>query len=214
MKQYILLDWDGNLAKTLDIWLDACRVALENQGVHKTDEEIGSSFGQFTRYMKEWGVPDIDRAIAEADVIAKKKLPDVDLYPDALIVLETLKKSGKKLALITTSPHENIAHLLKKHGLKETFDTIVAADDTTNHKPHPEPLEVALSSLGGSKSEAVMIGDSDKDLGAAQNAEIDSVLFYPDEHRKFYDLEKLKTLNPTYIVSDFKEVLEIVDRQA
>lgn len=214
MKRYILLDWDGNLAKTLDIWLSACRVALENQGVHKTDEEIGSSFGQFTHYMEEWGVSDIDRAIAEADVIAKKELPGVDLYPDALSVIEELKNSGKKLALITTSPHENIAHLLEKHGLKNSFDTIVAADDTEHHKPHPEPLEVALERLGGNKDEAVMIGDSDKDLGAAKNAGIDSILFYPEEHAKFYDLEKLKDLSPTYIVDDFKDVLKLVDQSA
>ena len=32
MKQFILLDWDGNLAKTLDIWLNACRAPLEKRG--------------------------------------------------------------------------------------------------------------------------------------------------------------------------------------
>lgn len=45
-----------------------------------------------------------------------------------------------------------------------------------------------------------MIGDSDKDLGAARNFGIDSVLFYPAEHKKFYDLEKLKELEPTYFL--------------
>ena len=37
----------------------------------------------------------------------------------------------------------------------------------------------------------------------------DSVLFYPPEHKKFYDLEKLKELEPTYIFDDFKDVLTI-----
>ncbi len=55
-----------------------------------------------------------------------------------------------------------------------------------------------------------MIGDSDKDLGAANNFGIDSVLFYPPEHKKFYDIEKLKKLRPTYIVSDLRQILEIV----
>lgn len=74
MKQYVLLDWDGNLAKTLDIWLVACRAAVEKQGISKTDEEIGASFGQFGQHMEMWGVQNIDQAIADADAIAKKRI--------------------------------------------------------------------------------------------------------------------------------------------
>ncbi len=54
------------------------------------------------------------------------------------------------------------------------------------------------------------IGDSDKDLGAAKNAGIDSVLFYPAEHKKFYNLDALKTYSPTYIVDDFRKIMTIV----
>ena len=57
-----------------------------------------------------------------------------------------------------------------------------------------------------------MIGDSDKDLGAARNFGIDSILFYPDEHRKFYNLEKLKELEPTFIIEDFKTILDPFSR--
>lgn len=208
--KYILLDWDGNLAKTLDVWLDAIRVVLEDYGVTKTDEEIAASFGGFDEYMKKWGIANYEEAISKADFIVKQKLPEVELYPDALEVLENLHSNGHKLALITTSPHENVDHLLNKHSLSVFFDAVIAADDTTHHKPHPEPLELALHELGGVKETAVMVGDSDKDLGAAKNAGIDSILFYPKDHAKFYDLEKLQLLEPTYVVSDFREVIDIV----
>ena len=55
-----------------------------------------------------------------------------------------------------------------------------------------------------------MVGDTDKDLGAAANFGIDSMLFYPPEHEKFYPLEKLKGYNPTYVFDDFKKLLELV----
>lgn len=207
---YILLDWDGNLAKTLDVWLEACRAPLEKRGIHVTDEQIGASFGAFIPHMIEWGVTDPDVAMEEADQIAKRVLPEVDLYPDALFVLSELHKAGKHLALITTSPHENVEHLLEKHDVRQFFDVIIAGDDVEHHKPHAEPLEKALTALGGTKELAVMIGDSDKDLGAAQNFGIDSILFYPDEHWKFYNIEQLKSLSPTYVIDDFKKVLEIV----
>lgn len=207
--EYILLDWDGNLAKTLDIWLEAFRVPLVKRGFDKSDEEIGASFGAFTTFMQELKVEDPESVYEEADAIARKLLPNVELYPDAIEVLESLHGNGNKLALITTSPRINVMHLLEKYDLIKYFDAIITHDEVEHHKPHPEPLEKALSALGGTKELAVMIGDSDKDLGAANNFGIDSILFFPDEHRKFYDVEKLKQLHPTYVIDDFREVLKI-----
>ncbi len=73
MKKYILLDWDGNLVKTLDIWLEACRIAIQNQGVVKSDKEISLSLGQFAQYFEKWGVKNIKLAIEDADKMAKKE---------------------------------------------------------------------------------------------------------------------------------------------
>ncbi len=212
MKQYkyVLLDWDGNLANTLDLWLEACRAPLVKRGLHLSDEAIAASFGQFGAYLEGWGIKDVDVVINEMDQFAKKKLPEVELYPDALFVLEQLKNLKIKTALITTSLYENIKHSLDDYSLNEYFDVIVAHEDVEHHKPHPEPIEKALKLLGGTKEQAVMVGDSDKDLGSAKNAGVDSALFFPPEHRKFYDLEKLKEHLPTYIMSDFRKLLEIV----
>lgn len=208
--EYLLLDWDGNLARTLHIWLDATRIVMERHGIYKSDNEIGASFGKMTTHFREWGITDPDAAYEEADKIAKQALPEVELYPDALLVLEELHKAGKHLALITTSPHENVEHLLEKYDIRRFFEVIIAGDDVEHHKPHPEPLEKALVTLGGTKESAVMIGDSDKDLGAAANFGVDSILFFPEEHHKFYDYEILQALSPTYVVEDFKQVLETI----
>ncbi|MDB5166379.1 MAG: pyrophosphatase [Candidatus Saccharibacteria bacterium] len=208
--EYILLDWDGNLARTLHIWLDATRIVMQKHGIHKTDNEIGASFGKMTEHFLQWGVKDPEGAYDEADLVAKRTLPDVELYPDTLFVLEQMHKAGKHLALITTSPHENVEHLLDKYDLRRFFEVIIAGDDVSHHKPHPEPLEKALTALGGTPELTVMIGDSDKDIGAAQNFGVDSILFFPEEHHKFYDFGQLQTLQPTYIIDDFKQVLEII----
>lgn len=210
MKQYILLDWDGNLAKTLDVWLEACRIPLQKRGLTMSDEEIATCFGAPVKRFGEWGVNDVEAAIEEMESLAKANLTDVALYPDALEVLEQLENAGKRMALITTSKHDFVKHLLDKYYMTHYFDVIVAGDDVTNHKPHPEPIEKALEALGGNKNEAVMIGDSDKDIGAARNAGIDSILFYPPEHAKFYKLADLKLLDPTHIVEDFRQIVQIV----
>lgn len=208
--QYILLDWDGNLVQTLDLWLDAFRLVLANEGFTPSDEAIAASFGKTEEFFAQLGVADPAALYVEADKIGKAALPEVDLYPEALEVLNEFKARGKQTALITSSPKVNIEHLLKKYDLHALFDVVITREDTIEQKPHPEPLEKALELLGGIKDQAVMIGDSDKDLGSAANAGIDSILFYPDEHAKFYDLKKLKEYNPTHIVSDFKDILDIV----
>lgn len=210
--EYVLLDWDGNLAKTLDIWLEALRVPLEKRGHFLSDKEIGANFGALRQRLEAQGYQDedIDNIVNEADAIAAKNIPSVELYPDVLEVLESLRVSNKQLALITTSEHKHIDALLAKYNMHQLFDAVVCGDDVTHHKPHAEPIEKALKLLGGTKEQAVMIGDSDKDLGAAQAAGTDSILFYPPEHKKFHDLDKLKELRPTHIVSDFREILDIV----
>jgi phosphoglycolate phosphatase-like HAD superfamily hydrolase len=68
----------------------------------------------------------------------------------------------------------------------------------------------ALERLHAEPDQAIMIGDSDKDIGAATNAGIDSLLFYPAEHQKFYDIEQLLRLKPTYVVDDFRQIMQII----
>lgn len=208
--QYILLDWDGNIAKTLDLWLDALRAILAEEGHHPDDHELAASFGRVEDYLQSLGIKDPIGLYNRVDQLGRQKLPEVELYPETLEVLSYFKRIHKTTALITASSRSNINHLLDRHQMHELFDVIVTRDDTTEHKPHPESLNKALEALGGNAEQAIMIGDSDKDLGAAVNAGIDSLLFYPPEHQKFYDLDKLKLLNPTYIVKDFSEIMNIV----
>lgn len=207
--QYILLDWDGNLAKTLNIWQEALRAPLEKRGYFLSDEEIGANFEVFKERFEAKGF-DTTAIIEEASSIASKNVPVVELYPDALEVLESLHKSNKQIALITTSPHEQIDPLLKKHGIRHLFDAVICGDDIEHIKPHPEPIIKALTELRASAVKSVMIGDSEKDIEAAKNAGVDSILFYPPEHKKFHNIQYLRQFKPTFVIQDFKEILQIV----
>ncbi len=211
--KYVLLDWDGNLAKTLDIWLAALKVSLKKRGYTFSDEQVGANFTLFKIRMEELGIEDVDAMVTEADEMATIAVPNVELYPDALITLEALQKNGLQVALVTTSHHEQIDPLLEKYHMRGLFDVVVCGDDVENHKPHPEPIEKALELFGGNntgnRAMAIMVGDSGSDIGSANNAGVDSVLFFPKEHSKFYDIQKLKDLSPTYIIEDFRELIDI-----
>lgn len=207
--RYILFDWDGSLAKTLDIWLACLKIPLERRGYFLPDKEIGADFSVFRERMKTRELRDINAIIAEAEALAVQKVPEVTLYPHVLEVLQALHRSGKRLALVTTSLHIVIDPLLTRYNMSHLFDAVVCGDDVEQQKPSAEPIETALGLLGGTKENALMIGDSEKDIVAAANAGIDSLLFHSAAHAIFYGIATLQQLYPTFVVQDLREVLTI-----
>lgn len=210
--QYILLDWDGNLAQTLNMWPDAIDIVLQKQGIHLKRSELIEACGGVAAFLSthtELSEAEGKVVLEDATEIVKERLPLVELYPDAIDVLNDLKKSGKKLAVITSSIRSVVTPLLEKFNLNDLFDAVVCIEDTEHRKPHAEPLQKALEILGGNEEEAVMIGDTEKDILAAHNAGVDSILFYPVEHQEFYKLEKLMEHKPTYVVSEFWDITKI-----
>jgi pyrophosphatase PpaX len=133
-------------------------------------------------------------------------MPLVKFYEGHLELISLLRQDNKRVGIVTTSAHSVIDQLLNKHAMAELFDVVVGGDDVLNQKPHAEPITKAIAALSAVRSRTLMIGDSDKDIVSAQNAGIDSILFYPPEHSHFHDITYLRSLGPTYIVGSFQEI--------
>lgn len=216
MKQYdyILLDWDGNIAHTLNLWPDALDEVLQERGVSLTRQQLIDSTWGFVAYVtKHTGVSGAEatKAMEEASEIVANRSPYVELFPDAPEVLKELKESNKRLALITTSERRMVMPALEKYNILNLFETIITDDDIekSQRKPNPAPLLMALARMGGTPAKAIMVGDRDKDIVAAHNAGMDSVLFCSAEHQKHYSLDKLMTHKPTYIMGEFRDLIKI-----
>ena len=207
---YILLDWDGNLARTLQIWLDSTILVLKRHNFKHSNQEVINGISDLHIFFTRLGIKNVQELVDEIKLEVEMLLPRVELYPDALYVLETLHSRGKRLALITSSHRHLVVPPLKRFHLTDLFEVIITRDDVKKVKPNPEAINKALKELVAPKDQTVMIGDGATDLGAAQNSGIDSILFYSQEHEIFYDIGKLKSYNPTYIVSDFRHILDII----
>lgn len=209
--QFILFDWDGTLAETLDVWFFACITSLDIHGISNISEkELLSGFGNFEHLLKSKDINNQSEILQTADKIAKEKLPGIEIYPDALIVLEELYKRNTKIAIITHAPRKNVEYVLNKYNLVNLFSSIITSDDNLQPKPHPESIEESLLRLGAEKEQAIMVGDSASDIKVAHNGEIDCVLFYPPEHSKFYKKVDLEKMNPTFIISSLQDLLGII----
>jgi len=137
-------------------------------------------------------------------------MPLVQFYEGHAELINLLKQNNKHLGIVTTSAHPIIEQLLDKHAMTKSFDVLIGGDDVLNQKPDAEPIIKALAALSAVKSRTVMVGDSDKDITSAQNAGIDSILFYPSEHSRFHDITYLKSLKPTYIARSFQEIARLL----
>ena len=103
------------------------------------------------------------------------------LDPDAISVLAALRAQGLRTAIISNTPWGSPAHLwrneLGRHHLLSAVDATVFCVDVGYRKPHPAPIEHALSLLGVHADDAILVGDDPHwDMIGAERAGVRPVL--------------------------------------
>jgi pyrophosphatase PpaX len=84
--------------------------------------------------------------------------------------LETLTRQGRRLGVVTAKRRSTVELAFARLPLAHHFDVLVGGDETLHHKPHPEPLLLALERLAATTDEAAYVGDSPYDMQAAKAA--------------------------------------------
>ncbi len=98
------------------------------------------------------------------------------LYPDALPILETLKRKGKILGIVSNWD-SRLFGICEGLGLTSVFDFILASATVGAAKPHPLIFQEALKRSKVAPHEALHVGDSLKDdVQGARQAGIHAVL--------------------------------------
>ena len=90
-------------------------------------------------------------------------------------LLKDLNKAGLTCAVVTSKRRDSLdknLDFLKGHDL---FDLLVTKESTDFFKPHPAPVEYALTGLNAEAKQAVMIGDTHYDIQCAQGAGVRTV---------------------------------------
>jgi len=87
-------------------------------------------------------------------------IADPPLVPGVVAFLDRCRTAGLKLAIVTSARRSTVAHVLEAHGLGGRFATVVADDDVTEAKPHPEPYLTAAARLGIDPARCLVVEDS------------------------------------------------------
>ena len=82
-----------------------------------------------------------------------------DFPEDAAATLETLRSSGKRLAVVTNGPVEWQSRKLHTLGLSGYFDHVLISEAEGVSKPDPRIFARALERCGVDRQEALFVGD-------------------------------------------------------
>ena len=129
----------------------------------------------------------------------------VQLYPDIARIVDVLAQRGATLGIVTSKLRPGAERGLKLTGLFDHFRVVVTADEVTNPKPHPEPVEAALERAGSSRESTLFIGDSPHDMASGRGAGVATaaVLWGP------FGVEELAASSPTFLLEKPEEILAL-----
>jgi pyrophosphatase PpaX len=181
-----LFDLDGTLLDSIDLILRSYRHTMRrHRGVEPADEiwmrGLGTPLWVQFRHWTDDPV-EIEAMVAtyrafnmeHHDTLARP-------YAGVADQVRRLHLAGYRLGLVTSKMRSGALRGLQLLELTDAFHVIVAADEVTNPKPHPEPVQRALQLLGCRPDGAVFIGDSrhDLDCGRAAGVKTAAVLWGP-----------------------------------
>ena len=78
--------------------------------------------------------------------------------------IKAIRDAGRRTGLVTSKNRRGALRGLTLVKLERMMDVLVCADEVTNPKPHPEPVEKAMALLGADPGTPVYIGDSIHDM--------------------------------------------------
>lgn len=171
MTKGIVFDLDGTLVDSLSISFDAFNLAMNRYGGRSHSAEEIMSYGDYSaKFNEELGKDNGPAAYASCLEFFESNMGRIPLHQGAGELLEKLKSSGVPVSIFTGRPADSTEVILKHHGLKDRFVTVITADHVGHPKPSPEGLHLALSRMKLSPEAALMVGDSHYDMRAARNA--------------------------------------------
>jgi pyrophosphatase PpaX len=124
-------------------------------------------------------------------------------------VLDYFRKKGAIQAIITSAPRHQVDHDLSRFGLHEFLELVISKEDVDNHKPAPDSILKALTSLKVRAEESLYVGDSYVDLAAGRKARVRTIGVLTG----FCDRATLENGDPDMIidsVADLRKVVEVI----
>jgi beta-phosphoglucomutase family hydrolase len=173
----LIWDMDGVIADTAPYHFLAWQRVARDRGIAFTQADFRQIFGKRN--------PDIiaeklgmDISSRESDSLALKKEElfrriagqSIKPFPGVLNLLLSLKSATWKMAVVSSTPEENINLIIHSLEIAGLFDTVISDRDVSRGKPDPEGFLLAARKLAIEPSSCVVIEDAIAGVRAAKDA--------------------------------------------
>lgn len=169
----ILFDLDGTLIDSIELIVRSFQHATEAHcGTPLAREEIIPTIGRSLAGELERIAPGNGAALLatyRAFMFANHDT-FVTVYPGIFEMLATIHARAIPTGIVTSKARISAAPSFERFLLDREMAVVVVEDDTTRHKPHPDPLLHAAAMLDLPPAACWYIGDSTHDMAAARAA--------------------------------------------
>ncbi len=161
----VLWDLDGTIIDSEEYWIVAETELVELFGGTWTHQDglnvVGASIPHTARAMQQHGVDlGVDEIVQSLTNRVLEQLGHaIPWRPGAVELLEQIHTAGIPQALVTMSI-ARMAHTVAEALPFSPFKAIIAGDQVTEPKPHPQPYQLAAEALGTDIFSCVAFEDS------------------------------------------------------
>ena len=215
----VIFDLDGTIVD-FNIDFKAARTEvvhlLDQQDLSSSllsvNESVFVTLKKVEKHMKENGKKEQEFVKLKKKVMAivehyeAKAARETNLTPGILETLKTLRKMKLKIGLFTANGEKSTTHILGRFNLRRLFDAIITRESVSAVKPDPTHLETALKTLKVKPEEAIVIGDSVRDMECARQLKVLAV----GVTTGFSSVEELTRAGADYLASLSTDIPRLV----
>ncbi|MDB5044479.1 MAG: family hydrolase [Deinococcus sp.] len=105
----------------------------------------------------------------------EEEMPQLKAQPGVRALIERLQARGLRLIVGTSADEALVAGLLKVAGVHDLLTEYTTASDVESSKPEPDIVQAAVTKLGLTPAQVLMVGDTPFDIESARKAGVDTV---------------------------------------
>jgi beta-phosphoglucomutase family hydrolase len=173
----LIWDLDGVIADTASFHFLAWQRVAQDRGIAFTETDFRQTFGKRNpeiiteKFGTDIPLQDMENlAIKKEELFRRIAKQSIKPFPGVLNLMLALRASAWKMAIVSSTPVENIRLIIQSLDIAGLFDTIVADKDVSRGKPEPDGFLLAAERLEASPSHCIVIEDAIAGVQAAKNA--------------------------------------------